>query len=802
MRFVSILTALVLLLLPPVVADTFSSVEKQFHRHINFLKGALPRRNALGSNSTNSLVGISNKGVPVYYDGAHSSISTLAFEDKTDLHIDSARGSTEISMPSKVVSMVNETGTFLHPVATSALHSKMTGERERYVALSATTSPVASYTLIQQSVSTSKFDPLAEINRLELLLIDLKEQMHRQKSRFEKQLGDGDKSQAIVTSSDFAPLTTDYSLSRLSSAPTVDKEITDFDDMTTATQSKVNGKQIMATKPPSNSVIIKPQFQKHKSRKAAAKMDYKKPKVAWSEVPATTTARAARVDVDETLGVLKEGEYTILFDKDQQIGYIDANAIQFAPIIDATNVPSTTQYEEYFVKSAVEHPHIGREASSENVSRETTFEQLITVEPTTSTSRGPVYDQDLIHPPPRSAAFSTHANDIEYSPGGTGFLTSRDRRMKMQPTKSFNFDVFDFDSQTKLNSGNSDWILKVTFLHLSPDMSAAAGTINTPPPKPQTGLNILEFDEANVNSYIEEEDQTYIYNTTNDDKSSEEDEDYDDDEVEDDFQVLSSKSSETDLDVNDLSPKGEGSINSEGKVESVGITPIKGKFNQFLVKHEIPRKVFHSSIGVLTLWLYTKGTTTPQLFVPLFTCFSGVLINDLVRLHNPEINKVVTSQMWFIIRENEKNSYNGTLFYLAGVLIVLYLYPKDISVLSILLLSWADTAASTVGRKFGKYTPKLGNRKSLAGSLGSFAVGTFAAYLLYGYFIPGYDVNKPGDIYWTPQSSRLNFHVYSILVGFIASVSELIDIWGLDDNFTIPVLSGTLIYWLVRLFHT
>lgn len=334
-------------------------------------------------------------------------------------------------------------------------------------------------------------------------------------------------------------------------------------------------------------------------------------------------------------------------------------------------------------------------------------------------------------------------------------------------------------------------------------MSAAAGTLKTssPKPKPQnvTSFSMLDFDEAK-NSYIEEEDRTYIYNTTNEDVSSEEDDDNDDEE-EDGIQVLSRKSSDTDLDVTDSGVMEKINVNNQSKVDKISSSPVQGKFKQFLVKHEIPRKVFHSSIGVLTLWLYTKGTTVPQLFVPLFTCFSGVLINDLVRLHNPEINKFITSQMWFIIRESERNSYNGTLFYLAGVLIVLYLYPKDISVLSILLLSWADTAASTVGRKYGKYTPKIGNRKSLAGSLGSFAVGMFAAYLLYGYFIPCYDVNNPGDIYWTPKLSKLNFHVYSILVGLIASVSELIDLWGLDDNFTIPVLSGTLIYWLVRLFH-
>ncbi|KAI5964624.1 DGK1 [Candida pseudojiufengensis] len=307
-------------------------------------------------------------------------------------------------------------------------------------------------------------------------------------------------------------------------------------------------------------------------------------------------------------------------------------------------------------------------------------------------------------------------------------------------------------------------------------------------------------------SYIEEEDKTYIYNTTIEDdiSSNYEEEDDDDDEenviqdLEDEIRErLSKESNDTEIEEDD-----EPTIKKDIKQSSTSNPKTdltKTKFEKFITKHEIPRKVFHSSIGILTLWLYTKGTTIPQLFAPLLTAFVLVLANDLIRLHNPEINKFITSKMWFIIRENEKESYNGVLFYLAGVLIVLYLYPKDISVLSILLLSWADTAASTVGRQFGKYTPKIGKNKSLAGSLGSFFVGILSSYLWYGCLIPNYPVNKPGEIFWSPNHSFLNIHILSLIVGVVASVSEFIDLWGLDDNFTIPVLSGTCLYWITKI---
>ncbi|EMG51086.1 DGK1 CTP-dependent diacylglycerol kinase 1 [Candida maltosa Xu316] len=312
---------------------------------------------------------------------------------------------------------------------------------------------------------------------------------------------------------------------------------------------------------------------------------------------------------------------------------------------------------------------------------------------------------------------------------------------------------------------------------------------------------ILDFD--NNSSYIEEDDKTYIYNDTSilEDEDDDEEESDDDEEDDDELENTEVEVEEEEDDDDDSSTVLEKP--STGTSKEVSPQPqVKPKltFYQFLKKHEIPRKTFHSSIGVLTLWLYTIGVTIPQLFIPLGFCFVGVLANDLIRLNNPALNEKICSFMSFMIRESEYNSYNGTLFYLAGVLLVLYFYPKDISVLSILLLSWADTSASTFGRAFGKYTPKIAQGKSLAGCLASCITGTLTGYLWYGYFIPAYSyVNQPGDIFWSEQTNSMSLIVYCLAIGLITSISEAFDFAGIDDNFTIPVISGTSIYWLVTL---
>lgn len=269
-------------------------------------------------------------------------------------------------------------------------------------------------------------------------------------------------------------------------------------------------------------------------------------------------------------------------------------------------------------------------------------------------------------------------------------------------------------------------------------------------------------------TYMEEDDETYVYEE--EDESESEKEDETDEEIED-------------------------------KTQPLVLDPTTGsKLHQFLVKHEVVRKAMHSLIGVVVLGAYCLGYETHQFLAPLLGLFSILLATDYIRLGNPEFNKFIVSKAYYIVRESEFYTYNGTLYYLAGVLFSLGLFPKDIAVMSILLLSWADTAASTFGRQFGKYTFQISHGKSFAGCLASFVVGALSCYLFYGYFVPVYDVNKPGAIFWEASTSSLDLHSYALISGLVASISECVGLFGLDDNFTIPVLSSIGLYAAVSFF--
>ncbi|AAS53700.1 AFR329Cp [Eremothecium gossypii ATCC 10895] len=221
-------------------------------------------------------------------------------------------------------------------------------------------------------------------------------------------------------------------------------------------------------------------------------------------------------------------------------------------------------------------------------------------------------------------------------------------------------------------------------------------------------------------------------------------------------------------------------------------------FGDFITKHEVPRKVFHSSIGFFTLALYVRDVDYRNVRLPLIVGFVHVLLLDVIRLHWPAFNTLYCQVTGLLMRKKEVHTYNGVLWYLLGLIFAFSFFSKDVALVSLFLLSWCDTAASTVGRLYGHLTPRISRNKSLAGSLAAFVVGVISCAVFYGYFVPAYShVNHPGEIMWNPETSRLSLVQLSLLGGFVASLSEGIDLFNWDDNFTIPVLSAIFMHTII-----
>jgi diacylglycerol kinase (CTP) len=239
-------------------------------------------------------------------------------------------------------------------------------------------------------------------------------------------------------------------------------------------------------------------------------------------------------------------------------------------------------------------------------------------------------------------------------------------------------------------------------------------------------------------------------------------------------------------------------------------------------KHEIPRKILHVSIGFLSLLLYTSGIQTTSIHPVLLTLLIPIALTDILRHRYWRINRFYIRCLGALMRESEVDGYNGVISYLLGAWLVMRFCPKDVGVMAILLLSWCDTAASTFGRLWGRYTPQVRRGKSLAGSIAACVTGIITAAVWWGYLGPKYDEYNGGVNAFAFQGSlTLPAHVrellsvdvphasltgywalgaMSIAAGLIASTSEAIDLFGLDDNLTIPVLCGAGLWGFLRVF--
>ncbi|KAF8421420.1 putative phosphatidate cytidylyltransferase [Tirmania nivea] len=253
----------------------------------------------------------------------------------------------------------------------------------------------------------------------------------------------------------------------------------------------------------------------------------------------------------------------------------------------------------------------------------------------------------------------------------------------------------------------------------------------------------------------------------------------------------------------------------------MGLIPIHKSWGKLIHKHEVPRKLLHVSMGGLATYLYTHGYQPRNLTPWLSLALVPIATADYLRLNHPSFNRFYIRVLGALMRESEVRGTNGVVWYLVGSLTVLLVFPKDIATLSVLLLSWCDTAASTVGRAWGRYTPRVRKGKSLAGCVAGFVVGAVTAAWFLGWIVPstprfqddpveglmwkgrlGFDSGRGSgeDTGWGWIEGGWALGLMSLCTGLVASASEAMDLWGFDDNVVIPVVSAVGVWGILKIF--
>lgn len=188
------------------------------------------------------------------------------------------------------------------------------------------------------------------------------------------------------------------------------------------------------------------------------------------------------------------------------------------------------------------------------------------------------------------------------------------------------------------------------------------------------------------------------------------------------------------------------------------------------------RKLFHFFSGVFCFILYAFFLTRAQALWLLCVVGGGILSLDVLRFYFPKMRNLSLQLFGTIMRKEEMKRLTGSSYYILGLAVVAFLFPKSIVLLAILYLAVGDPISSFFGTQWGT-TKVFSGKKSLEGAVAN-AVASCLVTAFYAISFLHLDSDKA--------------LVLTVLGTGISVFSEMLPI-KIDDNFVIPVLSATLL---------
>jgi dolichol kinase len=174
------------------------------------------------------------------------------------------------------------------------------------------------------------------------------------------------------------------------------------------------------------------------------------------------------------------------------------------------------------------------------------------------------------------------------------------------------------------------------------------------------------------------------------------------------------------------------------------------------------RKIFHAFNGVvIALALAFLDISRIEALSIIGAIGALLLIADAVRLLNEDANELFFRSFTSLASPREAEGAASSTWYTFGVLVTVALVPRAEAISAVLVLGLADPIASVVGQRYGR-RPFLGG--TVEGTASFLVVAL--ALLLYRHAWPA-----------------------ALVAALLAALAERRS-WPLDDNFTIPVVTG------------
>jgi dolichol kinase len=180
------------------------------------------------------------------------------------------------------------------------------------------------------------------------------------------------------------------------------------------------------------------------------------------------------------------------------------------------------------------------------------------------------------------------------------------------------------------------------------------------------------------------------------------------------------------------------------------------------------RRVFHASNSLVVAFLPPLLGMSRWVVVGILTVMlAGLAAFDWVRLRRPDLNALFFRMFPSLASDRERTGVASSTWYALGVIVVYALFPPTVVIPALLTLGFADPAASTVGRIWGRR--RLGKGSVLGSTV--FVAVAFAIM-----------VTAVGPA--------------AALAAALATAAAEVLLTRLDDNLTVPITAATAL-WLV-----
>lgn len=196
---------------------------------------------------------------------------------------------------------------------------------------------------------------------------------------------------------------------------------------------------------------------------------------------------------------------------------------------------------------------------------------------------------------------------------------------------------------------------------------------------------------------------------------------------------------------------------------------------------QMARRIFHMANGSFIATLYWISFDHTQMIHFLGTIACVLYVVEQVRIKYPEKAAKLLPFTKFIIRAEEQLKESAMVPFAMAVLLTIITFPKEIALVGIYALAFADPLSALIGIKYGKH--KISPTRSYEGSFAFFGATFISSMVVLINFHP----DQPLSVFFL-----------SFALGIFGAFFDLIPL-KIDDNLTIPLFVSTALWMILAI---